>query len=319
MRSWDVICSDERVGPEELTELVAIARRHYVDGVSRVDIASERGLSRFKVGRILQAALEAGIVRIEVRAPAGIDYELSEELRLRYGLRRALAVQTADERRVREPLGQVAGELLREIVTADDVLGIDCGRTLREMTGHLGGIAGCDVVQITGMGGALGDTATDITRVVSEASGGRVFSLFAPIVVADSRTAEAMRSHRAFRSTFAAYGRVTKAVVAIGAWSQELSQIPALIGDEETARLAAAGVVGETGALLVDAEGRRILGLDTRRIAIDEAQLRAVPDVVGVGGGRGKTAAVHAILRSGLLNSIVTDVHLARRLLSRRS
>ncbi|WP_328291419.1 transcriptional regulator [Kineococcus sp. NBC_00420] len=307
------------MGPEELTEMVAIARRHYVDGVSRIDIATERGLSRFKIGRILQAALEAGIVRIEVRAPAGIDYELSEELRTRYGLRRALAVQTADEARVRQPLGQVAADLLREIVTTDDVLGIDCGRTLREMTGHLGGIAHCDVVQITGLGGMVGDTAIDITRVVSEASGGRVFSLFAPIVVADARTAEAMRTHRAFRSTFAAYSRVTKAVVAMGAWSQDLSQIPALISEEETARLVTAGAVGETGALLVDADGRRVIDLDSRRVAISESQLRAVPDVIGVGGGRGKTTAVHAILKAGLLNSIVTDVHLARRLLRRPS
>lgn len=311
------MCSPEHMGPEELTEVVAIARRHYIDGKSRVDIAAERGISRFKIGRILQAAVEAGIVRVEVRAPTGIDYELSEDMRTRYGLRRALAVQTADETRVREPLGQVAADLLREIVTADDVLGIDCGRTLREMTGHLGGIAHCDVVQITGLGGMVGDTAVDITRMVSEASGGRVYSLFAPIVVADARTAEAMRTHRAFRSTFAAYARVTKAVVAIGAWSQGQSQIPSLISEEETSRLAAAGAVAETGALVVDADGRRILDLDSRRVAISESQLRAVPDVIGVGGGQGKTAAVHAVLKAGLLNSIITDVHLARRLLSR--
>lgn len=310
-------CSHEHVGPEETNELVAIARRHYVDGVSRVDIAKERGLSRFKVGRILSTAVEVGIVRIDVRAPAGIDYELSERLRVRYGLRRALAVQTGDDRQIREPLGQVAGDLLREITTSDDVLGIDCGRTLRAMTGHLEGIARCDVVQLTGMGGAVGDTATDITRAVSEASGGRVFSVFAPIVVPDGRTAAAMRTHRAIKATFATYPRVTKAVVAIGAWSHELSQIPAIIGDEETARFAARGVVGETCALLLDAQGGRVHGLDDRRIAITEEQLRAVPDVIGVAGGRGKTLAVHAMLRSGMLNSLVTDDHLARRLLQR--
>jgi len=305
------------MGPEETTELVAIARRHYLDGVSRVDIARERGLSRFKVGRILTTAVEAGIVRVEVRAPAGIDYDLSEEVRVRYGLRRALAVQTLDDRRVREPLGQVAGQLLREIVTTDDVLGIDCGRTLRAMTGHLSGIARCDVVQLTGMGGDVGDTATDITRVVAEVGGGRVFSVFAPIVVPDARTAAAMRTHRSIRTTLSIYPRVTKAVVAIGAWSAELSQIPAIIGEEETARLAAAGVVGETGALLLDAQGRRVPGLDSRRVAITEAELRAVPDVIGVAGGRGKTLAVHALLRSGMLSSLVTDDHLARRLLRR--
>jgi DNA-binding transcriptional regulator LsrR (DeoR family) len=305
------------VGPEELTEVVAIARRHYVDGVSRVDIAAERGLSRFKVGRVLQAARAAGIVRIEVRAPAGIDYAVSDELRARYGLRRALAVQTPDEDRVREPLGQVAADLLREVVTADDVLGIDCGRTLRAMTGHLDGIASCDVVQVAGIVGQLGDTATDITRVVSEASGGRVFSLFAPLVVGDERTAATLRAHRALRPTLAAHARVTRAVVALGAWSGEHSQVPALLGEDEVARFAAAGVVAETCALLLDAEGRRVPGLDDRRLGISERDLRAVPDVIGVGGGRGKTDAVHALLRSGLLTSLVTDVHLARRLLRR--
>ncbi|NAZ76141.1 DNA-binding transcriptional regulator [Kineococcus sp. T13] len=305
------------MGPEEITELVVVARRHYLDGVSRVDIAKERGLSRFKVGRMLQTALDEGFVRIEIHAPAGVDYEVSEELRVRFGLRRALAVQTPDESSVREALGQVAGQLLREIVTRDDLLGIDCGRTLRSMTGHLGGIAHCDVVQITGMGGAVGDTGPDITRAISEVNGGRVHSVFAPIVVPDRRTASALHDARAIRTTLSLFPRVTKAVVAIGAWTPELSQIPALIGAEETRRLAAAGVVGETGGLLVDADGRRIRALDERRIAITDEQLRAVPDVIGVGGGRGKTAAAQALLRSGLLSSVVTDVHLARRLLAR--
>ncbi|WP_432491758.1 sugar-binding transcriptional regulator [Kineococcus auxinigenes] len=303
------------MGPEELAELVAIARRHYVDGVSRVDIARERDLSRFKVGRLLQTAVAQGIVRVEVRAPPGIDYEVSEQVRVRYGLRRALAVQTDDGPGVREALGQVAGELLREVVVAGDLLGVDCGRTLRTMTSHLAGLASCDVVQITGMGGAVGDTGTDITRAISERNGGRVHSLFAPIVVPDARTARALLSAGAIRSTLTACSRVTKAVVAVGAWTTELSQIPAMIGPEETRRLAAAGVVGETGGLLVDAGGRRIRALDDRRVALSEEQLRAVPDVIGVAGGRGKTRAVRALLLSGLVSSIVTDVHLARRLL----
>ncbi|NAZ87239.1 sugar-binding transcriptional regulator [Kineococcus indalonis] len=304
------------MGPEELAELVAIARRHHVDGVSRVDIARERGLSRFKVGRVLQAARAMGVVHVEVRAPAGIDYEVSERLRLRYGLRRALAVQTADGVGVREALGQVAAELLREVVGAEDLLGVDCGRTLRRMAVHLAGLAPCDVVQITGMGGAVGDTGSDVARAVSEHNGGRVHPLFAPMVVPDARTARALLSAGAIRSTLAACSRVTTAVVAIGGWTPELSQVPALIGPEETRRLAAAGVVGETGGLLVDGEGRRIRALDERRVALTEEQLRAVPDVVGVAGGRGKTRAVHALLRSGMLSSVITDVHLARRLLA---
>ncbi len=300
--------------------MVAVARRHYVEGVSRVDLARERGVSRFKISRLLAAAQEAGIVTIRISAPAGIDYELSERLRETYDLRRALVVPTADDVGVAEALGQVAGELLAEIVTADDVLGLDCGRTLLAMTGHLRGIARCEVVQLTGMGGQLGRTSVDIVRTVAEANGGgTTHPVFAPIVVADRRTATALQQHDSIRATLEQYPRVTKAVVAVGAWpvgeGGGLSQIPPLIGPAATEKLAARGVVGETCALLYDARGRRVTGLDERRIGITEAQLRAVPDVIAVAGGAGKTEAVRALLRAGLLGSLVTDAYLARRIL----
>lgn len=306
------------MGPEELAEMAAVARRHYLDGVSRVDIAAEMGLSRFKVARILQRALETGVVKIQITAPTGIDLEVSERLRAAYGLRRALAVQTPDETGVHDALGRVASDLLTEVVTEDDVLGMDCGRTLRAMTGHLHDIATCDVVQLTGMAGTVGETSIDITRKVSEVNGGRVFSVFAPIVVPDARTAEALKAQPAIRSVMALYPQVTRAVVAVGAWQDPLSQARQLLTPAEQEAFARAGVVGETCALLVDAEGRTVPGLEDRRIGVEADVLRSIPDVIGVAGGAGKARAVHAVLSAGLLSSIVTDVHLARRLLSAR-
>jgi len=306
------------VGPDETTQMVTVARRHYLDGVSRVDIAAELGISRFKVGRLLQRALDTGVVRIEIAAPTDVDHELSERLRRRYGLTRALAVNTSDDVAVHDALGRVASDVLSEIVTSDDVLGMDCGRTLRAMTGYLHDIASCDVVQLTGMAGSLGETSVDITRKVSEVNGGRVFPVFAPIVVPDARTAAVLKAQPSIRSAMGLYAGVTKAVVAIGAWDGRLSQAYQLVGAPEREALARAGVVGETCALLVDAQGRSVPGLEDRRIGIDADELRAVPDVIAVAGGIGKATAIHALLLSGLLDSIITDAHVARRLLARR-
>ena len=52
-----------------------------------------------------------------------------------------------------------------------------------------------------------------------------------------------------------------------------------------------------------------------RTIAVTAAQLRRVPEVIAVAGGRNKALAVRAVLRAGLVTSLVTDVSVGRALL----
>ena len=47
-------------------ELAHVARRYYVDSASKVEIAEELAISRFKVARMLEQALATGIVTITV-------------------------------------------------------------------------------------------------------------------------------------------------------------------------------------------------------------------------------------------------------------
>src|SRR5688572_23091953 len=88
---------DRRLRPAELIRAAAITRRYYLDGASKLDIAAEFGLSRFKVARVLDEARRSGLVRIDIVVPAEIDTELSERLRTRYELHQAIAVTTAGD------------------------------------------------------------------------------------------------------------------------------------------------------------------------------------------------------------------------------
>ncbi|GAA4949124.1 hypothetical protein GCM10023238_14300 [Streptomyces heliomycini] len=51
----------------------AVARRFYLEQRSKVEIAKEFGISRFKVARLLDAAVAHDIVRIDITVPAEID------------------------------------------------------------------------------------------------------------------------------------------------------------------------------------------------------------------------------------------------------
>ena len=86
-----------RMGPAELVQAAAMARRFYLEGKSKIQIAEEFGVSRFKVARVLETALERDLVRIEIRVPAELDAERSDALRARYGLRHAVVVESPAE------------------------------------------------------------------------------------------------------------------------------------------------------------------------------------------------------------------------------
>ena len=131
--------SNGRPGPGELVLMASVARRHYLQGRSNVEIAQELGLSRFKVARLLDAALTTGIVRIEITSPAGVDVELSDRVQEAYGLRHCLVVDADDPPReaLLPVLGRAAAELLSEIVEPNDVLGLVWARSVSALSAAL--------------------------------------------------------------------------------------------------------------------------------------------------------------------------------------
>src|SRR5690349_12495313 len=94
-------------------ELAHVARRYYVDSASKVEIGAELGVSRFKVARMLEQALEAGIVTITIDDAGVVDPALSARLRSHLGLDECLVVQGRDTvPELREDVGAAAAELL---------------------------------------------------------------------------------------------------------------------------------------------------------------------------------------------------------------
>jgi len=305
------------MGPDELFQRAVIARRYYLEGRTRIQIAEEFGLSRFKVARMLDEAIESGMVEIKIHNPGAIDVELSTGLQRRYGLEHAYAV-TADSTNVADHVDAVAramAELLQSILRDGDVVGVDCGRTLTHIAPYLTSLPRCDVVQLTGMAGPITSNGADLVRRISEVSGGESWPLYAPLVVTDARTARSLGDNLQIRETIDHQSSVSCAIVSVGAWIPGASQVYESLTADETRTFDEAGVCAETCALLLDAAGQRVPGLDERRMGIDEAVLRAIPTRIAIAAGKEKAAATKAVLQSGLVSSLVTDIDVATAVL----
>ncbi|GAA1430167.1 DNA-binding transcriptional regulator [Microlunatus lacustris] len=298
--------------------MAAVAKRYYFDQRTRVQLAQEFGISRFKVTRLLEAALSSGIVRISIVLPEAVDADLSLRLREKFGLDRALVAVVHDPstHAVREALGRTTAALLSDIVTDDDVLGVTSGRTIDAVARHLRSLAGCEIVQLTGMSGDLGDNPVEVLRRVAVLSGGQASSIYAPLTVATSEAASALKTDPRIAEAFGRFASVTIAVAAVGSWDPPESRFYDALSAEDRERLQALDVLADVGGVLLDRDGAPVHDFDDRVLGVTADQLAAIGQVVVVGGGPRKTEAIRATLRSGLVSCLITDDSVAVALLA---
>jgi DNA-binding transcriptional regulator LsrR (DeoR family) len=299
--------------------LARVARRYYEDDRSKSDIAAELGISRFRVARLLDAARRHGVVRISIHSPAGLDADLSVQLQQRFGLNHAVVVDSIDDHpeTSRRRLGEVAADVLKEIVGPDDVLGLAGPRSLHGIGGSVTSSAPCPVVQLIGaQAGPDGSDIIELVRRLARANGGTPYVFYAPLVAPDAASARAMRRHPDVARAAELASCVTIAVVDIGLWQAGMSTIFDALDEQARDKARSAGVIGEISGALVDADGVPVTTTVSQRIiGVTGEQLHAVRDVISVVYGDQKAPAVCAAVRGGLVTGLVTHTGLATAML----
>ncbi len=307
--------------PSEIVLAARVARQFYMDGVAKTDIAESLGISRFRVARLLDSAREAGMVRIEIGLPGGsLDAGLSAELCSAFGLRQAFVFNFPDddEDALRSRLAEAAGQALMDLITPGDVLGMSWSRALSRLTASLTEIPPCPIVQLTGaVPPPDGRDLLDLVRSVARIGGGQAHVFYAPMILDDAQTADALRRQSDIAGAFAMLPSVTMAVVAVGAWAPGLSTIYDALSPAEREELAALGVRAELAGVFIGEYGQLVkTPVDSRMIVTPGAVLEQIPFVLAVAYGVAKSRAVCAAIRGGFAHGLVTHASLARAMLS---
>lgn len=307
--------------PEENLRALQVhaARRYYIDDVSKVQISEELGVSRFKVARLLQQAKQSGVVTIHIDETGRKNPELGSRLRQHLGLDHVTVIDAiGDPEMIRQHVGKAAAQILGATLQAGEVLGLAWGRTLAAMSTVLPPLPQIDVVQLTGAIGAnINDSPVEIIRRAALRAGGTARPIFAPLVVQDPATAQALRSHPNVAAATQMFDKVTTAVVSVGSWDPPDSQLFRMIGAEERAALRQAGVRGEVASLLVSDDGQLVSPeFQARCLTVTMAQMRAIPRVIAAAGGAHKALAVMAVVRAGLCTELIADKSLAEAILA---
>jgi DNA-binding transcriptional regulator LsrR (DeoR family) len=313
----------QQAGPARLVLTASVARRYYIDGASKVEIADELGLSRFKVARLLDEARGSGLVRIEIRHAGSVDVDLSARVQEALGLRHCIVVDTpeVEPASLRRELGSAAAQLITEIVKPDDVLGLAWARSVSAMSAALDRLARCSVVQLTGAlsGADVHESSIELVREVARIAGGPASYFYAPLIVPDAATARALRQQPEVARAMDLIPSVTVAVAGVGGWDVGQSTLYDALEVAEREALYEAGVRADVSGILLDGDAVPVRApLTERMIGITAEQLLPVPEVIAIAYGTSKTEALRLAVRSGLVNGVVTHTAVARGLLDER-
>lgn len=301
-------------------ETAIVARRYYLEGKQKREIAEELGVSRFRVARILDDALAEGIVRIEVAVPDGLDLELGDAVAARYRIKRCVAAVAADgvPTETLGLLGAAAARVLTARLSRDDVLGVSWGTTLTAVVDSVRELAAAEIVQLVGgvASAGLDVNGVELVRRLAATSGAAAFPLHAPFIVGSAAVAQQLRSDASLAPTIGRFDSVTVALLGIGALTTGESSLYRELDAHSRQVLESAGAVADIAGSVLSANGEVVdaPAMD-RIIAMDATQLRGVGEVIAVAGGPGKVEAIRAALASGIVDTLVTDSATARALL----
>ena len=300
------------------------AHLYYERNLTQKEVATELGISRPTVSRLLSRAQQDGVVQISVREPGRRDSNLEAHLIETLGMDAVVVVPEAFRiERAREILlARGALEVLRQHPAQISKVGLGWGRSVFAFVEAVeqGQFLLGNTVELVPLIGGSGQNhsvfqSNEIVRRAAEALGARARLLHAPALVSDGRVVATLLQESSIRSVWKAWQELDVAIVGIGRPPD-----PSIGPQYETEYLRdealAEAAVGDVCAHYFDANGRPAAEqYDSRLVAIDQAGLKRASLTIGMAGGREKVAGIVGAARARLINALVTDEETATRCL----
>ena len=306
-------------GSGDVRLMLRAAQLYYRLNLTQDQVGKRLGISRFKVGRLLERALREDAVRIEIVHPAARLVALEDALTGRFGLHSALVVDVPatgsradDEQLARERVGAAAVSHLASL-QPHGAIGVSWGRTMLELAAQLrpGWTSATEIVQLNG---AISRSARptryqEVVERFGTTSGAAIRLMAAPAIVGTAELRRALEADPAVGETLTAARRAPSAVFGMGVLGPESVHVASgYLDDADLAALGRAGAVGDVLGRFLSLDGRIALpALDDRTVGLPLDDLGAKPLTVGVAAGPGRGPIALAALRAGCLRTLVTD------------
>lgn len=295
---------------------------YHVEGRTQEAVAAAFQISRARVIRLLQQAVEDGLVRVHLSGEHFNCVEVAEDLKATFGLKDAVVAPTpSNADNLKETLGKAGALYLQRTLADGMTIATAWGTTLLEVARALQPQKLTSVSVVMMLGGLSRNlpalNPNDIARRVAESVNGRMFSLFAPALVDDPKLRDLLMSDSNVKAPLDLVRASQVALIGVGTTGPNATLLETgVLSDFEMQALQAKGAVGDILARFFDADGQPVdSALNGRVVGLELEEVRRIPTTVLVAGGESKVRAILGALRGGYVTNVITDEASARRLL----
>lgn len=294
---------------------------HYAAGLTQSEVAGRLGVSSAKAHRLIAAANQNGAVKVTIEGDIVECALLENRIAERYGLGTCEVLPDLGEADL--PLRALgaggASFLEREIARhSGRVIGLGNGRTLSAAIAAMPRLRAEGVRFVSLLGGLTRTFAAnphDVMHRLAEKTGASAYVMPVPFFANSPEDRDVLLAQRGVGEVRDLAATADLMLAGIGGAEPDAQLVVAgVLGAEEMAEVRAAGGGGELLGHFFDEAGRPVeTALSARTVSPDLTALRA-RRVVALAGGAAKVAALHAVLRSGCLDGLITDERTARAL-----
>lgn len=296
---------------------------HFSGGMTQGEVARRLGLSSIKAHRLIARATRDGLVRIIVDADVSECLALEDALSARFGLDFCrVAPNLHEETPLPLKALAIAGAsfLKNEIERgAHPLIGIGHGRTLAAAVSALSFVQANGTRFVSMFGGLsrrFSANPYDVIHRLAERTGGEAFQIPLPTFAKSVEDRDVLLAQPGIAEVFALALSAPLVFAGIGDLTDDAFLISSeMLNADEVAELRGRGARGELLGHYFGADGAPVAeSVSARALAPSLDRLRDTR-VIAIAGGPAKGEAVRAVLRSGVLDGLVTDETTARGIL----
>ena len=293
---------------------------YHVEGLTQNDIATQLGINRVMVVRLLADARRRNEVRVTISAPLTELMQLERELEIRHGIGRVIVAPFSDpDGDPVRVIAAAAGAFISAEMKAGMTVGVGWGRTLYNTLPFISAetLEEFRVVSLLGgIAAARRFNPAEFAWQFAELFQGEGFLIPAPAVVDSPETKHALLERCGLSSIFEMADKLDMALLSVGGITTlTTSYRTGYLSEADRRSLIEAGAVGDVLYNFIDAAGHVVdHEVNGRVISANLSRLRRTPERVLISGGKDKLAALKAAIQTLAPTVLVTDEYSARYL-----
>lgn len=308
---------------EKLEAQARVAWLYYLGNLTQQDIAKHMNLSRPTVQRLLNLALENGVVQVKIDHTVGTCMSLAKRLQERFGLDvcEVAPIEDLTTSKIDKALALTGSRFLERVLHRPHLTGValGTGRAIRAICHELTHLSLSHFKVISLAGSVTSDGSFnryDASLSLAEKTDGKYFILSIPLLADDAADRDYWYASRTYQRQLSGYQECQIAMVGVG-WVGD--NCPLVLDGHCTqstmTELMAHGAAGEILGWMYDANGALIAHRYNDCVTSFTQSTLLQRPVIGVAGGEQKHQAIFSALKGGWLNGLITDQHTAEFLL----